>query len=155
MQWMHPLFRPKFRWNVQLKCTPVGAHNMLTGICHCQSLGDKIINALLWRHPGALTVHVSLPYNTYAPVICNHCSPNYGEGRELWLFSFQFPTMSPIPKGQTGGQNFALCPAFHNRKSPWGKDPNIIFPGGGGANVTNDWCIKQQGCPLQHDEFLL
>ena len=27
--------------------------------------------------------------------------------------------------GQTGDQNFALCPAFGKRKSPWGKDPYV------------------------------
>ena len=34
----------------------------------------------------------------------------------------------PTPRRQTGGQNFALCPALSNRKSPWGKDPNVKTP---------------------------
>ena len=46
-------------------------------------------------------------------------------------YAFQYPAMSPTPREQTGGQNFALCPALRNRKSPWGKDPNfksLSFP---------------------------
>ena len=30
-------------------------------------------------------------------------------------FQFQCPAMSPTPRGQTGGQNFALCTALRNR----------------------------------------
>ena len=33
--------------------------------------------------------------------------------------------MSPTPRGQTVGQNIPLCPALRNRKSPWGKEPNV------------------------------
>ena len=44
-----------------------------------------------------------------APFICNHCSPTYREG---WGLSFPLSVpcssaMSPTPRGQTEGQNFA------------------------------------------------
>ena len=68
-------------------------------------------------------------YMYNAPVICNHCSPAYGEGREGGMtFSFQCTAMSPNPRGQTGCQNFALCHALRNRKFPLGKDPNVKTP---------------------------
>ena len=53
-------------------------------------------------------------------------SPPKGKGRVgIMTFSFHCPAISPTPRGRTGGQNFALCPALSNRKSPWGKDPNV------------------------------
>ena len=35
---------------------------------------------------------------------------------------YDFSAFSSTPREQTGGQNFALCPALRNRKSPWGKE---------------------------------
>ena len=62
--------------------------------------------------------------------------------------------------GQTGGQNFALCPTHSNRKYPWGKDPTCNVKstgwggvGWGGAVVANDWCITKI-CPCNIQRFL-
>ena len=35
----------------------------------------------------------------YAPVICIHCSPTYGDGRGYWVFTFQSPGIS-LPCGE-------------------------------------------------------
>ena len=40
-------------------------------------------------------------------------------------FSASVPCYETTPRGQPGGQNFAFCPALHNRKSPWGKESNL------------------------------
>ena len=53
--------------------------------------------------------------------------PSTRKGRD-YDYQLSVPCYEPHPKGQTGGQNFALCPALHNRKSPWGKDPNVKTP---------------------------
>ena len=55
-------------------------------------------------------------------------TPPTGKGGDNDFFSFQCPATSPTPMGQTRCQNFALCPAICNRKSPWGKDPNAKTP---------------------------
>ena len=73
--------------------------------------------------------HINFPGQrdtAIAPVICNHCSPTYGEGWGIMTFQFQCLAISPTPmRRQTGGQNFAICPTLCNRKFPWGKDPNV------------------------------
>ena len=105
--------------------------------------------------------------------------PPMGKGRE-YDFSVsvpcfkphQCPAISPTPRGCTGGQNFALCPALSSRKSPCGKDPNVKtasfpllcrdtqkvfalyfspaihhpYPVEGGAVITNEWCTISN-CP--------
>ena len=74
----------------------------------------------------------------------------------------------PALRGQADGNNPALSPTLHNRKSHQGKVPNVkplvisrhcgdnkkvialhlsmAIPvgGGGGAMDTNDWCINIQ-----------
>ena len=57
----------------------------------------------------------------YALVICIHCSP-------LMIFTFQSPGTSPALWGRADGNNPALCPTLHNRKSQRGKCPNDIAP---------------------------
>ena len=71
----------------------------------------------------------------YAPVICIHCSPTYGDGRDNG-FTFQSPGLSPALWGQADDNNPALCPTLHNRKSQQGRCPNFIsphFPGTAGT----------------------
>ena len=53
--------------------------------------------------------------------------PHTGKGGDN-DFSVSVPCYEPHPRGQTGGQNFALCPTLRNRKSPWGKNPNVKTP---------------------------
>ena len=72
---------------------------------------------------------------------------------KVWIVTFQFSMPCyRLPRGQTGGggQNRALCPALHDRKSPWVGYLNIkppLYTGYpspfhvGGSVVTNDWCI--------------
>ena len=38
---------------------------------------------------------------------------------------YDIPVFGAPPRGQTGGQNFALCPALRSRKSLRGKDLNV------------------------------
>ena len=55
-----------------------------------------------------------LPYfiQNNAPVICNHCSPTYGEGRGLCLFKFPCPAMSPTPRGKLEVKTLLFAPPF-------------------------------------------
>ena len=41
------------------------------------------------------------------------------------LMTFQSPGISPALWGQADGNNPALSPTVHNRKSHWGKGPNV------------------------------
>ena len=88
------------------------------------------------------------------------------------IFTFQSPGISSAWWRQADGNNPAICPALHNRKSHRGKCPNVITPalprhcgdykkvfalhlspaipvgvclcgGGGGGVDTNDWCITK------------
>ena len=49
-------------------------------------------------------------------------APPKGKGGD---YDFKCPAMRATTRGETEGQNFALCPALPNRKPPWGKDPNV------------------------------
>ena len=44
------------------------------------------------------------------------------------IFIFQSPGISPALLGQADGNNPALCPTLHNRKSQQDKCPNVITP---------------------------
>ena len=57
-----------------------------------------------------------------APVICNL----RGRVGGYEFTALRAPCYKPHP--QTGGQNFALCPFFRYRKSPWGEDPFVKTP---------------------------
>ena len=46
----------------------------------------------------------------------------------IMIFTFQSPGLSPALWGQAEGNNPALCPILHNRKSKQGKCPNVITP---------------------------
>ena len=46
----------------------------------------------------------------------------------IMVFTFQSPGISPALWGQADGNNPALCPTLHNRKSQQGKCPNVITP---------------------------
>ena len=58
----------------------------------------------------------------------------------IMVFTFQSPGISPALWGQANGNNSALCPNLHNRKSQQGKCPNVIpphFPGTAGQSKSN------------------
>ena len=46
----------------------------------------------------------------------------------IMIFTFQSPGISPALWRQAFGNNPALCPTLHNRKSQRGKRPNVITP---------------------------
>ena len=46
----------------------------------------------------------------------------------IMIFTFQSPSISPTLWGQADGNNPAVCPTLHNRKSQLGKCPNDITP---------------------------
>ena len=46
----------------------------------------------------------------------------------IMIFTFQSPGISPALWGQADGNNPALCPTLHNRKSQQGKCPIVITP---------------------------
>ena len=54
-------------------------------------------------------------------------SASMGKGRD-YDFQLSVPCYESHPRGQSGGQNFALYPTLRSRKSPWGKDPNVKSP---------------------------
>ena len=61
----------------------------------------------------------------YAPVIC---IPHLWGWTGIMIVNFQSPCINPALWGQADGNNSALCPALHNRKSHRGMYPNVITP---------------------------
>ena len=85
------------------------------------SLGQIVIYLL----STAATASISA---IHAPVICIHCSPHLRGWAVIMIFTFQSPGISPALWGQANGNNPALFPTLHNRKSQQGKCPNVIRP---------------------------
>ena len=52
-------------------------------------------------------------------------APHLPRRARILSFLLSVPCYETTPRGQTGDQNFAFCPALHNRKSPWGKESNL------------------------------
>ena len=74
---------------------------------------------------------------SYAPVICIHCSPPTRMGRDSDFSLFQSPGINPALWGQADGNKPTLSPILHYRKTHRGKFPNVLtlaFPWHWGDN---------------------
>ena len=58
----------------------------------------------------------------------SHLLPRLPHGITCMTFLFPISCYRHHPRGQTGGQNYALCPVIHNGKSYWCKDLNTKGP---------------------------
>ena len=103
----------------------------------CTTLGQIVIYLL----GTAATASISV---IYAPDILYPLLPRLRGLAGIMIFTFQNPGISPALWGQADGNNPALCPTLHNRKSQQGKCPNVITP------TLSRHCGDNQKVIVQH-----
>ena len=86
------------------------------------SLGQIIIYLLSTAATASISV-ISFMHQSFVST-----SPHLRGWVGIMIFTFQSPGISPDLWGQADGNNPALCPTLHNRKSQQGKCPIVITP---------------------------
>ena len=107
-------------------CYPVRCHvtflkssNIHIPMIQVWSQNTFQLKCLLFIIYQSLVTNVSPLFIIYQSLVTN-LSPTYGEGWGVCLFQLSVSCYKPIPSGQTGGLNYAICPALPAKGNlPW------------------------------------